>query len=459
MRVRCARAARVYNYGPMQRRLSLGSSVCLLGLVFQASAVGNAHAGDAPLHPLDPYEVLDRLGHALEIVERNYYAVPDRTRLTAGALRGMVGDLDPHSVYFDPGDLKIFEGDSSGQFGGIGVEVDIEDGEAIVIAPVPDSPADRAGIVVGDVIMALNGTPLAELKPEEVIRSMRGEVGSKLTLTVRTKGERPRLVTLIREHIRVSSVRLAALRHRVVYLRIRSFQEGTHGELTDALAGYRRENGREAALILDLRNNPGGLVREATAVANEFLSRGLIFETRHRDQVETSAYARPGGAFTSGKLIVLVNEYSASAAELVAAALKDNGRAILVGARTFGKGSVQTIIPLSHRSALKLTTALYYGPSGETLQARGVLPDHPVESGGTRVRLVVREQNLTGHLEGSPDANAETPELSLGAPITNDELHNGVIRKVPDDPRGGPDRALALAFELASSPDPKQPQP
>lgn len=443
----------------MQRFSRLGSSVCLLGLALKLGATGSAYAGEAPPRPLDPYEVLDRLGHALEIVERNYYAVPDRTQLTAGALRGMVRDLDPHSVYLDPGDLKVFEGDSSGQFGGIGVEVDIEDGEAIVIAPVPDSPADRAGIRVGDVILALNGTPLAELKPEEVIRKMRGEVGSKLTLTVRTKGERPRAVTLIREHIRVSSVRLAALRERVVYLRIRSFQEGTHRELTDALASYRRENGREAALILDLRNNPGGLVREATAVADEFLSRGLIFETRHRDEVETSAYARAGGAYTSGKLIVLVNEYSASAAELVAAALKDNGRAILVGARTFGKGSVQTLIPLSHQSALKLTTALYYGPSGETLQARGVLPDYPVESGAARARLVVREQNLTGHLEGSPDPSPETPELSLGAPITNDELHNGVIRKVPEDPRGGPDLALARAFELAIASPSEQPRP
>lgn len=457
--MRCTGAARVYNCGPMPRSLRLGSTARLLGLALLVGAGGSARAEEPESKPLDPYEVLDRLGHALEIVERSYYAVPDRTRLTAGALRGLVGDLDPHSVYLDPGDLKVFEGDSSGQFGGIGVEVDIEDGEAIVIAPVVDSPADRAGIRVGDVILALNGTPLAQLKPEEVIRRMRGEVGSELTLTVRTKGERPRSVTLIREHIRVSSVRLAPLSDRVVYLRIRSFQEGTHRELTDALANYRRASGREAALILDLRNNPGGLVREATAVADEFLSRGLIFETRHRDQVETSAYARPGGAFTTGKLIVLINEYSASAAELVAAALKDNRRAILVGARTFGKGSVQTILPLSHRSALKLTTALYYGPSGETLQARGVLPDYPVESGGTRARLLVREQNLTGHLEGSPQASEETPELSIGAPITNDELHNGVIRKVPDDPREGPDRALALAFELAISPAPKEGAP
>lgn len=399
--------------------------------------------------PVDPYAMLDQMGQGLEVIERQYVAVPDRGQLLLGALRGMVAELDPHSVYFPKEALEIFEGDTRGEFGGIGVEVDFENGEVVIIAPVEGSPADRAGLIPGDVIVSLNGVPLVDQKADAIIQNMRGPLGSKVRLTIRSPNGETRDVTLVREAIRVTSVRSVALVSGVHYLRIKSFQEGTASELQTALADYRREHGQENAILLDLRNNPGGLVREASAVADDFLEKGVIFETRHRGVVQRRQTATRGGAATHRPLIVLINEYSASAAELLAGALKDHGRAELFGARTFGKGSVQTLVYLSHGGALKLTTALYYTPNGRSLQARGVEPDVAVDPGYVNEVHVLTERDLPGHLiEGEPPENPRFDDAS-GAPPTTKELHHGVLRIVPADPRGSPDRALSLAFARA----------
>lgn len=396
----------------------------------------------------DPYELLDQIGQAVQLIEEEYFEPADQTELLDGAIRGMLHGLDPHSSYFSRSDLEIFEGSTSGQFGGIGVEVEFSDDEVIVIAPVEGSPAARAGIQPGDAIVALDGKPLQGTKPQDLVRMMRGEIGTRLRLTIRTAADKLlRDVVLVRERIRVASVRPILMKSGVAYFRIKAFQQGTHRELLKALGDILRRFGRPSGVILDLRNNPGGLVREATAVADEFLTEGPIYSTRHRGRTLKEAKARSGGSYTRGPLVVLINEYSASAAELVAGALRDSGRAQLVGATSFGKGSVQTILNLGHGGALKLTTALYYTPSGRTVQARGVAPHIAVDPGyikGPSLR-VLKESDLEGHLL---ESGAEKLEEERGAPPTNDELHLGVARVVPEDPTESADLALQVAHQL-----------
>lgn len=399
--------------------------------------------------PVNPYQVLDELGETLALVEGDYVTPVDRAQLYRGALRGMLEGLDPHSTYFSGDELEIFEGDTTGRFAGIGVEVDFVDGEVVVIAPVAGSPAARAGIQPGDALVAIDGALLDGRKPALLVERMRGPAGTKLTLTVRQKAD-GHLVdhVLVREGIAVASIKWAALPGGVGYLRIKAFQEGTHKDLLEAMAALRKELGAPSGLILDLRNNPGGLVNEAAAVANEFLGSGNIYTARGRHGVTSRADATSGGAYARGPLVVLINEFSASAAELVAAALKDHQRARLVGARSFGKGSVQTLIGLPHGTAVKLTTSLYYSPSGQSLQARGVEPHVVVDPGyvpSSRV-AVVGEKDLAGHLETHTNSSA-APEVRR-LPPTNEMLHLGVAREIPSDPQASPDLALRAAYQL-----------
>ncbi|MCH2108122.1 MAG: S41 family peptidase [Polyangiaceae bacterium] len=401
----------------------------------------------------NPYRTLDRIGQALEVIENDYYQVSDQKTLAEDALRGMVKSLDPHSAYFSREEMRIFQGDTTGQFGGIGVEVDFVEGAVVIIAPIEGSPAARAGLAPGDTIVAIDDTPLRGKRPAALVRTMRGKPGTSLILTIRRAlDQKLKDIRLTRELIAVSSVKATALRQGVLYFRIKAFQEGTHRELTKKMAKLLSERQfpdlPPAGIILDLRNNPGGLVLEAEAVANEFLSTGVIYTTRHRGTTLRLVHASSGGFWTRGRLVVLINEYSASAAELVAGALRDNDRATLVGAKSFGKGSVQTVMPLSDGAALKLTTALYYTPNGTTLQARGVTPDllvDPGYEGGPAIR-VLRESDLEGHID--PQEKIVKTEKRRGAPPTDKDLHLGVAREIPEDPLTGPDRALKVAYEV-----------
>ena len=422
-------------------------------------AVAVAAPRAAPAVQTDPYEVLAQIGHALELIEREYYEAPDQNKLEEGAIRGMLSGLDPHSSYFNKKDLSIFEGSTSGKFGGIGVEVEFADGQIIVIAPIEGSPADRAGVMPGDQIVAIDDQPLLDVPPHEVVGLMRGAIGSKLRLVIRqARDDQLRQIELLREQIAVASVRAQTMVGDVGYFRIKAFQDGTHREFLQSLAGMRKE-GPISGLILDLRNNPGGLVRQATALADEFLNQGVIFSIRHRGRIVRREEAQKGGAYTTGGLAVLINEYSASAAELVAGALKDHGRAQLFGAQSFGKGSVQTLLPLTRGGALKLTTALYYTPSGRTTQALGVMPQHIIDPGyETGAALgALREEDLRGHLtdpevpsseavprdQVDPHPHGHRPR---GLPPTNEELHLGVARTVPLDPTDSSDVALCTAY-------------
>lgn len=441
--------------GPIRRRvarLHLAASYLAAGFSMATSTTWarTARADE----PVNPYQVLDQLGETLAIVESNYVTPVDRAQLYRGALRGMLEGLDPHSTYFSRNELQIFEGDTTGRFAGVGVEVDFVDGEVLVIAPIAGSPAARAGIQPGDALIAIDGVLLDGRKPAELVERMRGPAGTKLTLTVRQKSG-GHLVdhVLVRESIAVASIRWAALPNSIGYVRIKAFQEGTHRDLLRAMAALRAELGAPQGLILDLRNNPGGLVNEAAAVADEFLSAGNVYTARGRHGITSRADARPGGAYVRGPLVVLVNEFSASAAELVAAALKDHARARLVGARTFGKGSVQTLLGLPHDTAVKLTTSLYYSPNGLSLQARGVEPHVVVDPGyvpSSRV-AVVGEKDLAGHLETHTNPSA-APEVRR-LPPTNELLHLGVAREITGDPEASPDLALRAAFRLLAPPD------
>lgn len=418
-------------------------------------AHGQARA-PAPGSSTDPYEVLTQIGQALEVAEHEYYQVPDQNKMIDGAIRGMVTGLDPHSSYFNRQDLNIFEGSTSGKFGGIGVEVEFTDGEIIVIAPIEGSPADRAGIMPGDQIVSIDDQLVVDIDPQAVVALMRGTIGSTIRLVIRQRSTRQlKSLSLAREQIAVQSVRAQLMKGGVGYFRIKAFQVGTHREFLDGLTALRREVGDLTGIVLDLRNNPGGLVREAAALADEFLSHGVLFTTRHRGQTLLVDEARKGGAFTQGPLVVLINEYSASAAELVAGALKDHARAVVYGARSFGKGSVQTLLPLAHGGALKLTTALYYTPSGQTTQAHGVSPHVFVDPGYDPKEALgaLREEDLPGHLRdaNSPPGASSSHTMDQthprrGTPPTNEQLHLGVARVIPFDPSEGPDLALRAAY-------------
>lgn len=431
-----------------------------LGLL--ASVLACARTSHASTERDSPYHMFDQMSRVLVLVENEYVEPVERNQLIEGALKGMVAELDPHSAYLPAREYSVFQGDTEGRFGGIGVEVDFAGDQVVVIAPIENSPAERAGIRPGDRIVAIDNQPVRDKSPEALVRDMRGIPGSKVTVTIK-RSEEDKLLhfELTREVIRVSSIATKLMVGNVLYVRVKSFQNGTHQELITNVAALRKQAPRGfSGIILDLRNNPGGLVNEASAVADEFLTGGVIYTTRHRSRVVREARARRAGALRRGPMVVLVNEFSASAAELVAGALQDNHRASLVGTPTFGKGSVQTIVDLPDGAGLKLTTALYYTPSGQAIQAAGVTPDVLVEAAYALKPDydIVRERDLEGHIPradgGAEEAEAEEPGTSSGGDADSDSegdaTHLGVSRNVPDDPTGGADFALSIGYQIVS---------
>ena len=419
------------------------------------------HLAEAGPERENPYRVVEQLGRVLVWIENEYVDPVDRKRLVEGSIKGMVAELDPHSSYMPAEDYAIFQGDTEGHFGGVGVEVDFGDEYVTVIAPIEGSPAEKAGIKSGDHILAIDNLSVRGRPSVELVRQMRGEPGSHVLMTVRRPGSDKLLyITLTREIITVASVSSKLLKGGIGYVRIKTFQTGTHAEFLDHFAKLRHENkGDLSGVVLDMRNNPGGLVNEASAIADEFLTGGVIYTTRRRGKIVDEVRADSGGAVRRGPLAVLVNEFSASAAELVAGCIQDNQRATLVGAKTFGKGSVQTIIDLPDGAGLRLTTLRYYTPSGRSIQEQGVMPDvlvpgaTPAEAFG-----VLREENLDNHLapvEGAP-AKVVAPSVNVppdaekDTPDVNAEVDLGVARTVPVDPRVGPDAALRIAYQIVN---------
>lgn len=331
-----------------------------------------------------PHAALEQLAKVLVQVENRYVDPVDRDRLLRGAIKGMVAELDPHSEYFPPKEYGEFTSETTGKFGGVGIEVDGRGEYLTVISPIEGGPAEAAGVKPGDEITAIDGVDAKGLSLEKSVRLMRGDPGTKVLLTIRRPNDNNKIIKipLTRAEIRVPSVRFDELPGGVAYLRIKQFQEKTHDELVDAIGKVRGKlGGKIFGVVLDMRRNPGGLVNQAVEVADEFLDKGVIFSMRGQGgKTLEESRATPGGALTGLPVAVIVDEASASAAELVAGALQDSKRAVVVGVASFGKGSVQSIFELPGGAGLKLTTARYYTPSGRSIQAQGIEPDIVVEA-------------------------------------------------------------------------------
>lgn len=350
----------------------------------------------------ETYRMLDRFGEAFEQVRANYVEEVSDEELIEAAINGMLASLDPHSNFLDLSNFSEMQVDTRGEFGGLGIEVTMENGFVRVVSPIDGTPADEAGIQAGDFITAIDGAPVQGLNLNEAVDMMRGPVDSEITLTIARPDEDPFDVVLVRAVITIESVR-SRVERNVGYIRITRFTEQTQPGLERALQEIRDEAGDDLeGLVLDLRNNPGGLLEQAISVSDTFLEEGEIVSTRGRYAADTTRFnARPGDLADGLPLIVLINGGSASASEIVAGALQDHRRAIIVGTKSFGKGSVQTIIELPGNVAMKLTTARYYTPSGNSIQAVGIVPDIIVEQ--ARLETVeergIRESDLRGALD------------------------------------------------------------
>jgi carboxyl-terminal processing protease len=357
-------------------------------------------------------------------LKKDYVVKVSDKKLMENAIRGMLAGLDPHSAYLDPDEFHELQIGTTGEFGGLGIEVGMEDGFVKVIAPIDDTPADRAGIKAGDLIVRLNKKPVKGMSLDDAVNMMRGKKGTNITLTIVREGvEKPLTISITRDIIRVQSVKAQLLEPEFGYVRITNFQAKTTQSLIDAIEKLKQENGGELkGLVLDLRNNPGGVLNGAVGVSDAFLNDGLIVYTEGRDQNSELRYsATEGDVLNGAPMVVLINGGSASASEIVAGAMQDDKRAIIMGSKSFGKGSVQTILPLSNGAALKLTTARYYTPSGRSIQAEGIEPDIPLENltvteADDSDVAPLTEADLTGHLtkdttnEGTEDQN-ETKEV------------------------------------------------
>ena len=402
----------------------------LFGLAMLAAgstAVGIARSQTASTANPEIYRELDVFGEVLERVRADYVDKPDDGKLIESAIDGMLSALDPHSSYMDAKEFRDMQVQTRGEFGGLGLEVSMENGVVKVVSPIADTPAARAGLKSGDLITALDKTQLRGLTLQEAVEKMRGPVHAPITLTIVRKGvDKPFEVTMVRDVIHIRPVKYRA-ENDVGYIQITSFNEQTAGDLEDAVKHLKKEIGPNLkGYLLDLRNNPGGLLDQAISVSDDFLDEGAIVITKSRNLEETQRTNARLGDITDGKkLVVLINGGSASASEIVAGALQDHRRATIVGTRSFGKGSVQTIIPLGSNGALRLTTARYYTPSGRSIQAKGIEPDTVVQEDlPANVKSAdvsgESEASLRGHLKGDDDGGDEgTGSSSYVAPEKN----------------------------------------
>ena len=407
------------------RRLRLATLVAAVVLVLTPAAVPVA-AEEKSDESAETYRQLQLFGDVFERVRADYVEKVGDQELVEAAIRGMLSSLDPHSSYLSKDNFQEMQVQTKGEFGGLGIEVTMENGLVRVVSPIDDTPAARAGVQAGDLIVALDGKPVMGLTLSEAVEKMRGKVGSDITLTVRRGDDEPFEITITRDKITIESVRSETFGN-VGYIRVTTFNEQTQPGLEDAIAAIESKLGDKVeGYVLDLRNNPGGLLEQAISVSDSFLSQGEVVSTRGRDSEDSQRYnAEEGVLVSEAPMVVLVNGGSASASEIVAGALQDHNRAVVLGTRSFGKGSVQTIIPMPGHGAMRLTTARYYTPSGRSIQAEGIVPDLRVKQ--ANVELVDngearRERDLRGALQNDESGAPKDEEASGDKPLTEEQI-------------------------------------
>ena len=389
--------------------MKMNSKLRNVGLVVagavSATVMWHAFGAAIAASNANTYKQLNLFGDVFDRVRADYVEQPDEAKMVEAAINGMLASLDPHSSFMNAKQFEDMSIQTRGEFGGLGIEVTMENGVVKVVSPIDDTPASRAGIMANDMIIMLDGEEVQGLTLNEAVDRMRGKVGAPITLTIKREGKEPFEVKIVRDRIRVQSVKFSIEANDIGYIRISSFTEQTQEGVEKAMAHFDQTLGGKAkGYILDLRNDPGGLLDMAISVSDSFLDRGEIVSTRGRHADETQRYNAQKGDLANGKpVVVLINGGSASASEIVAGALQDHKRATVIGTRSFGKGSVQTIIPLSGQGALRLTTARYYTPAGRSIQAKGIDADIlieqelPPELQGKNVSTE-GEAGLRGHL-------------------------------------------------------------
>ncbi len=402
----------------MKRKSWLAAAVAAVAFLSLSAAVGQSN-NDTNTNT-NTYQQLNLFGDVFEKIRSDYVEPVSDEKLVEAAINGMLTSLDPHSSYLNPKDWEDMQVQTKGEFGGLGIEVTMENGLIKVVSPIDGTPAAKAGIQPADLIVQIDGKPIMGMTLSQAVDKMRGPVDSKIVLTIRRGKQPPFDVTLQRAVIKIESVKGQLVDHNIAYIRVTSFSEQTTSGLQDQLTKLKGQAGSKLqGLVLDLRNNPGGLLDQAIGVVDTFVDKGEIVSTRGRDPSQAQRYnATPGDMLDGLPIVILINGGSASASEIVAGAMQDHHRAILLGTRSFGKGSVQTIIPIPGHGAIRLTTARYYTPSGRSIQAKGIEPDIHVEQAKVEVLAGPQfrsESELPGALQNiggtAPDdsGNGQTP--------------------------------------------------
>lgn len=392
-----------------------------LSLIVLLTAFAGALCADTSKVREDRYEALKRFSQVLGLVEEYYVRDVGTKELMDDAIKGLLQQLDPHSAYMTVEEFRDMQVSTSGEFGGIGIEITLDNGRLVVVSPIEDTPAHKAGLKPGDIILEIGGQPTQDMTLTEAVSKIRGPKGEAVILTIlHSDSQKPERISIVRDTIPIISVKSEELEEGILYLRLTRFNENTTRELHDKIREFSRAKGEPKGVVLDLRNNPGGLLNQAVSVTDTFLDEGLIVYIQGKDEVTRKDYnASRQPLEMTAPMVTLINAGSASASEIVAGALQDHKRSLILGDRSFGKGSVQTVIPLADGSGIKLTTALYYTPSGRSIQAEGIAPDIALPFEAPREaedRTMLREKDLTRHLHNNSEGTStETIERNGSA--------------------------------------------